>query len=148
MEGVFSEYLAWFFLSVLKFVITPSTMIGVGKSPPETIMVVGLSASIGFVAFYFFGEMLFHRLDKMRKKPRKRFTRVNRLIVRVKMDYGLWGMGLISGVISVPLAGLITAKYFRRPATAIPSIVIAFILWTSLLTAVSWLIKTGIGHAI
>ncbi|NND95305.1 MAG: hypothetical protein HKN45_10590 [Flavobacteriales bacterium] len=141
MESSVYEYLAWFLLAVLKFVITPSTMIAAGYSWLTTFVVVGISSSIGYTAFYFFGDIIFSWLDGLRKKPARKFTKMNRRIVRVKMKYGLFGMGVIAGVISVPLAGLVTAKFFRHPLNTIPAMIVSFLSWTLLLTSASWLIR-------
>jgi hypothetical protein len=144
MDGSVYEYIAWFLLAVLKFAITPSTMIAAGYSWLTTIIVVGLSSAIGYSAFYFFGDMIFSWLDKHRKKPRKKFTKMNRRIVGVKLKYGLLGMGLIAVVISVPIAGLVTAKFFRHPVKTIPTMIGAFLTWTMILTTASWLIRNVI----
>ncbi len=135
------EYFGWFILAVLKFVITPSTMIAAGYSWLTTLLTVGISSSIGFSAFYFFGDTIFSKLDSVRKRPKKIFTKLNRRIVRVKSRYGLLGMGVIAGVISVPLAGLVTAKFFHHDKKSVPSIILAFNLWTMALTTASWLIR-------
>lgn len=141
MGALILEYLGWFFLSILKFVITPSTMIGLGYSWLGTLITVSASAIIGFVGFYFFGEIIFDYFAKHRKKPAKKFTFMNRTIVKMKLKYGLLGMGIIAGVISVPLAGLLASRYFRNHNTAIPAISLAFFLWTLVLTSLTWVIK-------
>jgi membrane protein YqaA with SNARE-associated domain len=116
-------------------------MIAAGHSWLNTLLTVAISSSIGFSAFYYFGDMVFGNLARWRKRPAKRFTKLNRRIIKVKMRYGLLGMGVIAGVISVPLAGLVTAKFFREPSKAIPAMIVAFSSWTLLLTTVSWLIR-------
>jgi uncharacterized protein YacL len=141
MGATILEYLGWFFLTVLKFLITPSTMIGLGYSWIGTIITVFVSAFIGFICFFNFGEVLFKYLEKRRKKPRNKFSRMNRFIVKMKTKYGLLGMGLISGMISVPIAGLLASRYFRDDKKAIPAFTLAFLLWTVFLTSISWVIK-------
>ena len=135
------EYLGWFFLTVLKFLITPSTMIGLGYSWIGTIITVFVSACIWFLCFFNFGEVLFKYLAKRRTNPGKKFSKMNRFILRIKTKYGLLGMGLISGIISVPIAGLLASRYFRDEKKAIPAFSLAFLLWTVFLTSISWVIK-------
>ena len=94
MGATVLEYLGWFFLTVVKFLITPSTMIGLGYSWLGTIITVFVSAFIGFNCFYYFGEVMFQYLAKKRKRPGKRFSKMNRFIVGMKMRYGLLGLGL------------------------------------------------------
>lgn len=141
MDSEFYAYIGWFLLAIFKFVLTPSGMIATGYSWTVTILTVAISSSIGFCAFYFFGDVIFSRIAERRKTAPKRFTKMNRRIVGVKMRWGLLGMGVIAGVISVPLAGLVTAKFFRDPKKALPALILAFTAWTVLLTSISWLIR-------
>lgn len=141
MGATVLEYLGWFFLTVVKFLITPSTMIGLGYSWLGTIITVFVSAFIGFNCFYYFGEVMFQYLAKKRKRPGKTFGRMNRFIVGMKMKYGLLGLGLISGLISVPIAGLLASRYFRTEKKTVPTFSLAFLFWTVLLTSISWVVK-------
>lgn len=141
MDTDLYEYMGWFLLSIVKFVLTPSSMIAAGYSWTVTILTIGISSSIGFSAFYFFGDTIFTKLDSLRKKPKKTFSTMNRRLVKIKTQYGLAGLGLVAGILSVPLAGLITAKFFHDDRKAIPSIVLAFWIWTFVLTSVSWLVR-------
>lgn len=136
-----AEYLGWALFTIIKFVFTPSIMIAQGYHWIETLLTVGIGACLGFVAFYFFGELIFKSIARWRKKPARKFTRMNRLIVTLRQRYGMLGFGLISGLISVPVAGLLCARFFPDPKKAIPGMLIAFSVWTAVLTALSYLVR-------
>ena len=64
--------------------------------------------------------------------------------IRLKNGLGLPGLLVLSGLISVPLASVIGAKYFRDTPGAMPLLMLAFVTWAAALTLVSW----GIKHSI
>lgn len=141
MESTIYEHFLWALFAIVKFIATPSLMIAQGHSWLDTVITVMAGVTVGFSAFYFFGEVIFKWIARIRKKPAKKFNRMNRWIVRTKQRYGLLGLGLISGVISVPISGLITSRFFRDPRKAIPALLFAFAIWTLVLTSLSYLVR-------
>jgi len=141
MGATILEYLGWFFLTVVKFLITPSTMIGLGYSWLGTIATVFISAFIGFNCFFYFGEVMFNFIAKHRKKPARRFTFMNRAIAKMRMRYGMVGIGFIAGLISVPIAGILASRYFRNERGTLTAFSLSFFFWTLILTSLSWIIK-------
>ncbi|NNE55508.1 MAG: hypothetical protein HKN32_05775 [Flavobacteriales bacterium] len=128
--------------SIFKFVLTPSAMIIAPNdwSFLEIVVIVGSGASLGVAIFYFFGDKIFSYLDSKRKNAPKRFTRFNRFITKVKMRYGLKGLLLLCGLISVPISSLLAARYFRSDTT-LPLLVMSFWIWAVFLTSISYLIR-------
>ncbi|PCJ81144.1 MAG: hypothetical protein COA57_14505 [Flavobacteriales bacterium] len=138
------EVLGWIFLSIVKFVFTPSAMTAAGYSFGETFLITSFGASIGVVLFYYMGEMIFQWLDaKRHSKKRRTFTRVNRLIVRMKMRFGIFGLAVTIGVVSVPIGALLVARYFNNSSRAVPALILAVVTWTLALTTLSQLVKLG-----
>jgi len=136
------EILGWGALAIIKFVLTPSSMIAAGYSVGQTILIVAIAASIGFTIFYFFGELIFKLLEKRSKSKKKTFTRFNRRIVQIKQRFGIVGLAGVCVIISVPISGLICARLFNTPRRDIPVMCIAFTIWTVALTLVSWYVKS------
>jgi membrane protein DedA with SNARE-associated domain len=141
METTLYEHFAWALFAILKFIATPSLMIAQGHHWIDTMITVMAGVTVGFTAFYFFGEAIFKLFGKLRKKTPKRFTKMNRWIVKIRQRYGLFGLGLICGIISVPIAGLLTARFFHQPSKAIPAMLLAFAIWTVLLTLLSYFVR-------
>lgn len=138
MMGI-HEILGWFGLTVLKFAITPSIMIGNDYSFWETWILTSLSACIGVTVFYYFGSAIFNWIDSKRKKKKRVFSSSGRRTVRTLRKFGLVGLAVISVVLSVPIAGVLSAKFFRKPRIVLPVLYVAFTSWSFILTGISML---------
>jgi cytochrome b561 len=131
----------WWVLSIVKFLITPSLMMASPQdSFLEIFLITGSGASIGVMIFYFLGERIFRFIDKKRKNAPKRFSRLNRFVARIKARYGLMGILVICGVVSVPISSLLAARYFKSNVTA-PLLMLSFWIWALGLTFLNYAIK-------
>ena len=72
------------------------------------------------------------------------FTPQRRRIVRWKNTMGFKGLLLVSGLISVPIASVLGAKYFRDQPAGKWLLMMAFVLWAGVLTLLSWALKYGL----
>lgn len=143
--------LVWWGMSIVKFLFTPSLMMASTAGDPDSwfgydwsfFEIVGISATgaaLGVFLFYTFGERLFAYLDANRKTPRKVFTKGTRFIAGIRGRYGLTGLLLICGLISVPISSLLAARYYRSNTT-MALLVMAFAIWAVALTSLSYLVK-------
>jgi hypothetical protein len=138
------EILGWWGMSIIKFLITPTTMVVVGKGLLETILISTTGAWIGIFVFSFFGNKLFAYLSKRaRRRGVKVFTSSRRRIVRVKQRYGIYGLVAVCALISVPISSLLAAKYFHHLKWRIPALMGGFAIWSVLLTLIGWLARGG-----
>ena len=143
MEILF-DIAIWCIMSIVKFLVTPSIMVGLDYSVIFTICVTTAGAAIGVQIFYHMGRIIFAWLDKRKGvKKEKVITPMKRKIVSFKNDYGLVGLLVVSGVISVPIASVLVAKYFDRGKAYVWLLTGAFAIWSVLLTVVSHYLKTG-----
>ena len=140
--------LFWGVASVLKFVVTPSAMIASGHSAWVAWALTTSGSALGVLGFWHFGKWWFEWLEaRMGPRPdrgKRIFTPRRRRIVRVKNALGLRGLLLASGLISVPVAATLGAKYFRSQPAAKYLLMLAFALWAAALTTASWLLKQGV----
>ena len=137
----------WQFAAVVKFVVTPSAMVAAGHTFWAAWGITSVGASSGVALFWHFGKWWLQWMEKrwaQSEKPVKVFTPRRRRIVRLKNGLGLPGLLVLSGLISVPLASVIGAKYFRDTPGAMPLLMLAFVTWAAAITLVSW----GIKHSI
>ena len=74
------------------------------------------------------------------EKPKKVFTKQNRRTVRIKNRFGLVGMASLMGIISVPAAVILVAKYFGKHKAVIPVLVLTAVGWSFAVTSISYLI--------
>ncbi|MCE1197367.1 MAG: hypothetical protein LWW85_00235 [Marinilabiliales bacterium] len=69
-------------------------------------------------------------LRKEKKRLAKKFTRTNKLIVRIRRDHGMLGIVLLTPVLlSIPVGALLGTKYFRHRKGFIPSTLISIFVW-------------------
>jgi hypothetical protein len=135
------EALGWMLMSIVKFVVTPSLALAAGVPPLRVFAICTAGAGLGIAVFYPLARRLFSWLTERRiRKGRPVFTTGRRRVVHIKQRWGLWGIVVFSGAISVPISVLLGAKYFGRSRWIIPALMLSFALWAAVLTYVSWLI--------
>jgi hypothetical protein len=135
------KVLGWWGLSFVKFLFVPFFMIHSNKehwSWLETILITSSGAAGGVFLFFHLGEYIFNWWAKHFGKKGKVMTKGRRFIVRIKWKWGLKGLMLISGLISVPIASLLAAKFYRHNPNALPMMIIAFFVWSVLLTSLAY----------
>ena len=153
-EGLISDivaYLGWMLMSILKFLLTPSLMILAGYNWMEVMVTCSLGATIGILLFYKAGKSIFtwwksEKASFLNIKPpkKKRFvTKRKRQFIQFKKKYGLLGLMLISGLISVPITAVLGAKYFSHNRYTPLYLIVTFFVWGCLLTFLSWRVKSG-----
>ena len=134
----------WQLAAVVKFVVTPSAMVAAGHSFWAAWGITSSGALIGVVLFWHFGKWWMRWMESRWADADgsvKVFTPQRRRIVRLKNGLGLPGLLFLSGLISVPFASVIGAKYFRDTPGAMPLLMLAFVLWAAILTFASWGVK-------
>ena len=138
----------WGLTAIVKFVVTPSLMVAAGFNVLSTWLTTSVGAAIGVWGFWDFGKWWFQwieeRLGSRTDRGKRVFTPQRRRIVRWKNTLGWTGMLLISGLISVPVASVVGAKYFREEPGAKFQLMLAFSVWAALLSFLSWAIKQGL----
>lgn len=139
------SWLLWSIAAIVKFVVTPSAMVASGFHGLTTWLTTSAGASIGVWGFWHFGKWCFGWWESIRPSRMDRgkrvFTPGRRRLVRWKNRFGLNGILMVSGLISVPIAAVLAAKYFRDESWAMWRLMLAFTSWAGLLTALSVLIK-------
>jgi len=120
-----------------------------GYSFTSTILITTLGGIAGFFMFFYIGEIkwiryyfgkimdfVFHLFGVDRaQKQKKKFNRMNRLIVTVKGKYGLIGLSLLTPVLfSIPLGSLLAARYYDKKKATIPYMIVSIVIWSFTLT--------------
>jgi hypothetical protein len=140
------EIIGWMMAAVVKFLVTPTAMVAAGVPWYEVWSVSTLGAAGGVALFWNFGKWLFSWWEGMRgpkdERGKKVFTPSRRRFVRLKNKAGLVGLMAVSGLISVPVATMLAAKYFRDVPWAMARMMLAFGLWAGCLTFISVWIKS------
>jgi len=136
------ETLFWMFAAVVKFILTPSLMIGRGVSWGMTVATSSVGAALGVYVFFYFGKLIFVQLQVYRgnrgKKKKAIFTPGRRRWVRFQSRFGLWGLLIVSGLISVPISAILAAKYHQKDDRMPWLLMFAFVVWAVILTTGSF----------
>jgi hypothetical protein len=137
MEHTFFEYLSVLLISTIK--------VGLGGIPlsfalgfnTQTIIVLNIiGGSIGAFVFVNLSDWLNHKMNSYfsKKAPRKKFTRTNRIIIKVKKYGGVYGLCFITPLfLSFPLGCFVTVRYFRNKKQIILWMIVAVVFWSIIL---------------
>ena len=140
MIGEILKLAGWLLFVIFKFIWAPLTLATATDYIWWQILLVTITGGwIGIFIFYYFGKIIMESIYKRRKNPPKRFSQLNRFVVRVKRKYGLTGLVTIIGVISVPVCTLIAAAYYKENKRVIPALMSSVLIWSCCLTAIVFL---------
>lgn len=134
--------------SAVKFLFAAPASYMWGHSWIETVVLLAVGSSAGVLAFYFSARSMLalfrERYLKRRAKrivkglpPKPVFTTTNRTIVRVKQRWGFWGIAAVGPpTISIPIAAVLAAKYFKHDRRTLPTMLVAVLVWAVVLSTV------------
>jgi hypothetical protein len=154
MEYILKLLSVFLVASIKYFWATPYSF-GMKLNIWETLILMETGGILGFLFFYYFFGFLFKELKllwpvvynftpvlfkvrfemwvKRQRENRvfaRKFTKRNKMIVRIRDRYGMWGLLILSPVIlSIPVGALLGNKYFRHDRHFIPYMIIAIIVW-------------------
>lgn len=132
---------------IMKFLFSPAVSYGFKHSYWETVVLTSVGGCLGMVLFFPTGRKVldWFRRRRLRKRelairrgqrPKRIFTRTNRVIVRLKQAYGPHGVAfLLTPLLSVPLTALVAAKYFHNDKRTLPILLAAVVAWSLVLSA-------------
>ena len=132
----FTEALGAFLMSTFKLMVAPVVYTGLNYPLIEIAVCCALGGLTSAIVFFFVGKQLGNigAKSKKDKKPNKIFTRKNVQIIKIKNKFGLYGMAMLIGVISVPLGALLVGRYFGKNKLAIPALIGASFVWSFTMT--------------
>lgn len=132
MEMDFIEAIGLFLFSAVKLLFTPIGAVLLPKLYPslfEVAYVCSAGAISGSIVFFYIGKGLDKISTKPRKPGKKIFTKRNKKIINIKNKFGLLGVSMTIGIISVPIGAILVGKYFNTRKLAIPTLILASVVW-------------------
>jgi hypothetical protein len=132
-------------LSSTKFLTAPITALNIGFGYVQTLLLTTFGGIMGVLFFYFLSSamMLFIQRFNARFRPnrvvkkKRSFTWKNRLIVRVKRDYGIIGLAAMTPtMLSIPVGTFLAARFFDNPGEVLPYLIISVMCWSVLVSSV------------
>lgn len=111
----------------------------------EVVLFTLIGGVIGTVFFVYSArgskKLYLRYLERNNKQPRK-FTRMNRWIVRIKQRFGLYGLALITPpLISVPIGAVIAATIYKDKRRVMLFLILGVIFWSFLGAAIGPLVE-------
>ncbi|HRP61384.1 MAG TPA: hypothetical protein PK833_14020, partial [Vicingus sp.] len=89
--------------------------------------------TIGVFVFYYFSSwinQLINRLIK-RSKPKKVFTKQNRIIVNIKAKYGIYGIAFLMPIFfSIPVGCFLASRFYMNKKSTLPILLLAVLFWS------------------
>lgn len=151
---LWGKYIGFFGFSMIKFLFTPFGGPKAGLSFIETYIVCVAGALLSAAIFFFSSEYFLKRAHKKRKelilksiesgiplKQKKKFTKTNKLIVRIKHKLGIIGVAFYAPLfLSIPIGTIITAKFYGKEKRTFPLIILGI--------GINGVITTGIAYII
>ena len=154
MEYILKILSVFLVASVKYFWATPYSF-GLRLNVLETIVFMETGGILGFLFFYYFFGFLLKELQllwpivynftpvlfkvrfemwlKKRREQRpwnKKFTNMNKMIVRMRQRYGMWGIVLLTPIIlSIPFGALLGTKYFKHSHHFITYMILSILVW-------------------
>ena len=121
----------------------------------ETFLFMETGGILGFLFYYYFFGFLFKELkllwpvvyrftpilfkvrfeiwwnlQKTKKITARKFTNRNKIIVKMRRRYGIWGLVILSPIIlSIPVGALLGFKYFKHNHHFIPYMLLSIVIW-------------------
>lgn len=132
-------------LSSTKFLSAPITALNIGFGFVQTLVITTLGGMLGVVFFYYLSSVIMRILNKLspsspeKKKVQKKkhFTWKNKMIVRVKRDFGLVGLAALTPtVLSIPVGTFLAARYFDNTAKVLGYLFASVIVWSVIISSV------------
>ena len=143
-----------FLLSIIKFFFTPLGGPALKLSFLETYLSCVSGGIFGAAIFYFSASYFIRRALEKRAEyhkkclaegieviEKRKFTRTNKFIVRVKMKLGIFGTAMwVPLFLSVPIGSIVTAKFYGHDRRTFPIIVFGMFFNGLVMTSIAYFI--------
>lgn len=149
-------YFSLFGFSMIKFMFAPFTGPLMKLNFLETYLSCVAGAVFAAVIFYFSSEFFMIRAHNKRKelvrksiesgiplKYKKKFTRFNKTIVRMKQRFGIYIIAFYAPfILSIPVGSIVTAKFYGKEKRAFPLILLGICINCVITTGIAYGIKS------
>lgn len=135
---IWAKYISFFFLSMIKFLFTPFGGPAAQLSFIETYLLCVTGALASATLFFFASGFFIKRAEIKRRikmeedlkmgnscKKGSKFTKTNKLIIRLKQRFGLFGITFFAPLLmSIPVGTIIVAKFYGKERSTFPLVVL------------------------
>jgi hypothetical protein len=148
------EIVSVFLLSTVKFVFGAVPFaLGLGFSFFEAVTVTSIGGFTGVTIFVLMSEKIVARLKKRKiekrhehpPEPKKKFTRKNKIIVKVKMRFGLLGIAFLTPLLlSIPIGCFLAVRYFKNKHKILVYMFVSILFWSVSISSFKLLFNAGL----
>lgn len=148
-----------FFFGTFKFLFSHWTVYVAFPSVGfDTVAEIFISTTTGAIfsmtIFYFLSDYMMDRAAKKRKEKQqailksgaefiapKKFTRMNKFMVRLKMSFGIYGITFLAPLfLSIPLGSIVCAKFYGHHKKTYPLMVLFMTAYSFVMCGIIYLI--------
>ena len=140
------------FIASVKFLLAPFEAERYGFNFKEAFAITTAGGIAGIVAFTFIGDAIAYGWKKIKglfkKKPaaeikiKRKFTGSNKLIVRIKMRFGLIGLAIITpSIISIPVGTFVTHRFYKKKMRNVLLLTASLLIWSLVLNGLAQYLK-------
>lgn len=130
-------------IASVKFLYAPTAVYMAGYNFLQSLLITSGGGFLGVFIFFYLGELILRGWRKLfpQKKPKRRFTKGNRLFVKIRARYGLYGLAFVTPcIISIPVGCLLAARYYSHSRAVLPLLFVSVVFWSVVLTSITFLI--------
>ncbi len=134
-------------LSLLGFCSIRHTWMGIpaaafaGYSLIEIMVIGTLGGMIGIVAFTYLTVPVKSLYKRLFPKKAKKFTKMNRRIIKVRQRFGLWGIAFITPpIFSIPVGAIVASSMYSNKKQIFATMFVSVLFWSVLSSIVSYML--------
>jgi len=135
-------------LASVKFLLAPFEAERYGFNFRDAFLITTTGGITGIIAFTFIGHGIAYGWKKIKEifkkkttslpEPTKKFTRTNKFIVKIKMNFGLWGLVITTpSMISIPVGAIVINHFYRKKIRNVMLLILSLLAWSILLNGLA-----------
>jgi len=145
-------------LASFKYILTIPYARIIGLNYHQALIAVLVGGIGGFLFFYYLSNWVIHKwhhiksficllvpsfikkryqayCNRKARKPKKIFSRKNRMIARIRKSYGLWGIIVTTPILlTIPVGAFLTSKYYSKRKNVVGYMLASIVVWAVFLT--------------
>lgn len=151
-----------YLLATVKYFFSFPYALLLGLNYDQAMFVVMIGGISGFFFFYYMSGLLIKGYQRYqcllcklvpgfvkkryqsicefsaRLQGKNRFTRKNRMLIRIKTKYGLWGIIISSPILlSIPLGAFLLKKYYSETKNVFGYMIISIVGWAAFFSVIT-----------
>ena len=135
-------------IASVKFVFAPFEAERYHFNFKEAFLITTAGGFIGILVFTFIGEIIAYGWRKLMRffrkplhkeyKPRRKFTWLNKFIIRTKIGFGLFGIVITTPlIISIPIGTFMAHRFSRRKEKNIFFLLLSVLFWSLIINGIA-----------